>query len=112
MKNTVYVVMDSPGKNLLPAREYGNLHVMLTGKENNQQAIVKLEHALRDIRPDDYLLLIGNPVFIALASHIAFTLCDGRVNLLVWDRESYSYNCEKINYGSDTEPVNSGAHRR
>ena len=98
MKNTVYVIMDSHGKNLLPAKEFGDLRVMLKGDESPTEATNKLERALSEMSHDDHLLLIGNPVFIALASHIALTKLDGEVKLLVWDRESYSYNSTTIRY--------------
>jgi hypothetical protein len=92
---TVFVIQDS-GKNLLPAREFGKLQVMLTGKETTEHATLKIEEHLAFMRPDDYLLLIGNPLFIAIASAKAFDQCDGSVNFLLWEREEYRYRIERV----------------
>ena len=35
MKSKVYVIQDSPGKNLEPAKEFGEITVMLTGRETS-----------------------------------------------------------------------------
>lgn len=93
---TVYVVQDSPGKNLEPAKRHGRLHVMLKGREPIDVAHEKMAKILRDIRLDDSLLLIGNPIFIGLAIHEALMMQE-QVNVLVWDGESYEYNQVTIN---------------
>ncbi len=93
----VYVIQDSPGKNLQPAKEFGELVVMLTSHDKLASGDVKLSHYLRDFTKHDFLLLIGNPFFIAQAAVIAsFTEGVAEVQCLVWDREHYKYNVELI----------------
>lgn len=98
--NKVFVIQDSPGKNLGPAKEYGDLTIMLHGDENSISASSKLLHHLEDFNPAmDFLLLIGNPVFIAIASMILTSVAHEtrqRIKVLVWDREHYKYNVESI----------------
>jgi hypothetical protein len=95
--SNVYIIQDSPGKNFDPAREYGELIVMLTGHETPSEVITKLEHYLQNFQSDDYLLLVGNPATIARAAIITWDLSMlETVKLLVWDREHYKYNVERI----------------
>src|SRR5690242_11079797 len=102
MPNNVYVIQDSPGKNLEPAKEYGQITIMLSGDEHAGEANLKLTKHLENFRPShDYLLLIGNPVFIAIASMILATVAHEwrlSINVLVWDKVHYRYNVEAI-YG-------------
>ena len=93
----VYIIQDAPGKNLEPAKDHGSVVVMLTGKETADEALERLEHYLKDFQFEDYLLLVGNPVNIALASILVWELSTLRtINLLVWDREYYKYNIVRI----------------
>ncbi len=92
----VFIIQESPGKNLTPARDHGDLVVMLSGRETCEAAARKLHHHMREMTTEDHLLLIGNPAFMAIASHIAFSLCDGHVKLLVWDRTKQEYYVERI----------------
>jgi N-acetyl-beta-hexosaminidase len=50
-----------------------------------------MDFALRDFSDDDYLLLIGNPVFIGWATAIAAAYNEGRVNLLMWSGKEKGY---------------------
>lgn len=97
----VFVIMDVPGKNLLPAKEYGDLRVILHGKENNVTAYSKLDQVLSvEFSEKDFLLLIGNPIFIAMASSILTEYHPiGKIQFLVWDRQQYKYNVERITDG-------------
>src|ERR1700753_4070333 len=95
---TVYVVQEPDGKNILPAREYGKIHVILSGKEPIGQVPELLHRSLRKYTPDDYLLLVGNPRNIALAFHVALQYSN-EVNLLAWQAHSYDYRVEKLNVG-------------
>jgi len=92
---TVFIIEDVKGKNFLPAKEFGDLRVILTGKEDVDQAMDKIRHTLVNMTADDYLLLVGSPIHIALASHYVLKAF-GRANFLVWCRDYYRYNCEEI----------------
>ena len=52
---------------------------------------VLLDRKLRTFNDDDYLLLAGDPVAIALASAIAARTNGGRLKMLKWDREQNMY---------------------
>jgi hypothetical protein len=97
MKSKVYVVMDVKGKNLLPARDYGELHILLTGEESNEQAFIKLEDSLLYMDKTDYILLIGHPIFIAMTSAVAFSYFN-TIKFLVWERDKYKYKVEVLEY--------------
>ena len=97
MKSRVFIIQDSAGKNFEPAKEFGELTIILTGRETVIEAINRLEHYLESFTGDDYLLLVGSPLFIGIASALAWNLClSGHIQFLVWDREHYKYNVEKV----------------
>lgn len=112
-KPIVYVVQDARGKNLQPAREFGELQVMLHGRTSNKTAYAELVGQLISMRQCDYLLLIGDPMYIAMASHITLSMFSqngfGEVQFLVWDREHYNYKVERISDGH--KPVNQPARK-
>lgn len=87
--------MDVRGKNLLPAKEFGEMEILLTGEETNEQVITKLHEKLQSISKKDFVLLIGHPLFIAMTAAVAFEYED-TINFLIWDREHYKYNVESI----------------
>mgnify|MGYP001290760131 CR=1 FL=1 len=99
MTPTVYVVQDSKGKNILPAKKYGRLQVLLTPSDLNKGSTFiasKISRQLSSIQPYDYLLLIGDPVAIGIATHLALHFTHGLVNVLKWDRHTYEYNTERM----------------
>lgn len=93
---TVYVVQDPQGKEISVAREFGPLKVLLKGTETAPAAIEKLVRILQNIEPGDFILQIGHPINIGLATHFALLFSGGNLNVLVWRRESYRYIIEEI----------------
>jgi len=94
----VYVVQDSPGKNLIPAQEFGELRVMLSyndSKKSTDFICNKLIKILADMESDDCLLLIGNPLFIGLACAIASNNLI-KFHVLIWERDRYKYRKESV----------------
>lgn len=76
-------------------REYGTL-VWLLGSGarpfNPGPVVRELHEKLQAIRPEDYLLLIGNPVIMAWTAAIASRYLDGNLKILQWSgkgNESY-----------------------
>ena len=91
---TVYVVQDIQGKNILPAREYGELDVLLPAGQitlSPGPTIFKLRKKLTNFSDEDYLLLIGDPIAIGLASMVAASFNNGRVSFLKWDKQERQY---------------------
>lgn len=103
--NTVFVISAVNGKNLLPAKEFGELHVILHGRESNETAYSKLDSALSTMKATDFLLLIGHPIHIGMATHFVLTELTNP-QFLVWDRENYNYRIERITDGKH-QPIDS-----
>lgn len=94
--NTVFVVQSPDGKEIASAKEYGDLEVILSGKEDPQVALRRLHKHLRFFQPNDFLLLLGSPLNMAMAFNLACLFAGGKVNVLVWEREKYKYSIEHI----------------
>jgi hypothetical protein len=94
MNQMVYVVQESPGKNVLPAGEYGELKVLLPPGQvvlSPGPTLARLRKNLNAFSDNDYLLMIGDPVAIALAAMVASDINGGRVKMLKWDRRENRY---------------------
>jgi hypothetical protein len=91
-----YVVQESPDKNLLPARDFGEICVMLTMsdvRKGYDHCIKTLSDKFDHFRHEkDFLILTGDPIFIGVAMVFANHLSEGHVQVLRWDREHYRYN--------------------
>ena len=104
----VYVIQQVPGTkagnpkiNIIGAQKYGDLKFLLP--ELSQMIfspgplIFKLKKLLKDFRPEDYLLLIGDPALIGVACSIVSDITNGKYNLLKWDKQERQYYPIKIN---------------
>lgn len=67
----------------------------MSGRENAALAQAKLHDAISEMTTDDFLLLIGHPLNIAMAAHIAMTKLR-KVSFLIWDRASYTYKTSEV----------------
>jgi len=114
-KGNVYVIQDIPGTkagapkiNIIGAREFGNLKVLLP--ENSQiilsptYVITTLRQKLRDYTIRDYLLLTGDPAIIGVACSIVSDITNGKYNLLKWDKQERRY------YPVEIDLYNKGWH--
>jgi len=94
MANKVFIVQEVPGRNLLPAMDYGELHFLLPPGNiaySSAPTVRRLKQGLHDFSDDDYLLMMGDPAAIAIAGAIAAQTNMGRMNLLKWDRQEHRY---------------------
>jgi hypothetical protein len=92
--SNVYVVQETPGRNLLPATEYGEVRILLPPGQivfSSAPTVRRLRAALRNFNDDDYLLLMGDPVAIGAASAVASHYNQGRIKMLKWDRQYARY---------------------
>lgn len=101
----VYVVQNSqrydndtgtyvPVHDVSPAKEYGELRYLLSpaaGPWNVESILDDLWKGLEDFGPDDYLLMIGNPVLCGLAAIVAAEVNDGRLQFLQWNGSRRKY---------------------
>ena len=104
----VYLVQEVPGTkagtpkiNIVGATKYGDVIPLLP--ELSQiifspgPLIFKLRKLLRNFRPEDYLLLTGDPAIIGVACSIVSDITNGKYNLLKWDKQDRVYYPIKIN---------------
>ena len=83
-----------PLMNFKPAMEYGELVVCLSSGAlafSPVPTVTQLKEVLHDFGENDYLLAVGDPSVIAIASAIVSERNGGRFKLLKWDKESKMY---------------------
>ena len=104
----VYLIQAIPGTskgepkyNIIGAQKYGDIVTMLP--EFSQMIhspgplVLKLRTLLKDFRPEDYLLLTGDPAIIGVACSIVSDITNGKYNLLKWDKQERKYYPITIN---------------
>ena len=104
----VYLIQEVPGTkagtpkiNIVGAKKYGDVVPLLP--ELSQiifspgPLIFKLRKLLRNFRPEDYLLLTGDPAIIGIACSIVSDITNGKYNLLKWDKQERKYYPITIN---------------
>lgn len=85
-----------PTVNVAPAEQFGKVETLLPpgsqffAASETTRLIKNRLHDL-DYQQGDFLLPLGNPVIMAVASAIAARRSNGCLNVLVWDRHSSSY---------------------
>ena len=92
----VYVVQQpAPNINILSASDFGYLVICLP---NREQAIYstapytqKMGKNLQDFRKEDYLLAVGDPVIIGIATAEVSNVTSGQYNMLKWDKREHRY---------------------
>ena len=104
----VYVIQEIPGTqsgnpkiNIMGASRYGEFKFLLP--EFSQMIfspgplIFKLRKGLKDYKPEDYLLLTGDPAIIGVACSIVSDITNGKYNVLKWDKQERQYYPIAIN---------------
>lgn len=90
----VYVVQEPTDKNIMSAKAFGPIQILLPPGQvaySPGPTVYRLKQKLKNFCNDDYLLLIGDPVAIALAAEVAATMNVGKVKFLKWDRQERRY---------------------
>ena len=91
----VYIIQDFGDKNLLPAKKYGGIRILLPANRqimfSSTPTVRRLRDGLKKFSDEDYLLLIGDPAAIGIATSIASENNRGRFKLLKWDRQEADY---------------------
>lgn len=83
-----------PRFDLSPAEKFGELVFLLSPinvPSKSEEAIAELRKKLCNFSDDDYLLLIGNPCFIAWCGAIAADVNDGKVAMLQYNGSKQKY---------------------
>ena len=90
----VYAIQEANNKNMLSATNFGDLEFLLPPQSNlmfsTEKTLNSIKSGLDGFTEDDYLLLIGDPVSIGIATHYA-TKKTGVVKFLKWDNREYTY---------------------
>lgn len=97
---TVFVVQDSPGKNLTPALRHGRIRVLCPVGDRPftiDSDVIRIYDALRDYQRGDFILPIGDPVLIGISVALACEKTGGYVNILKYDRQERDYIPVPIN---------------
>ena len=84
-----------PTVNLDPAKEYGELEVLLppeAGRMELQEVQAILSKKLYDICEEDWLLATGDPVLIGITAALAANRLDGHLRILRWNKRQKSYD--------------------
>jgi len=91
----VYIVQENPNVNVIGAGRFGDLIPLLPpGRQitlSSSPVVKLLKNKLKDFNDKDFLLAMGDPVAIAIASMVASDINNGKVNMLKWDRENQCY---------------------
>ena len=96
MERFVYVIQQpAPNINILSASDFGYLVICLPNRDqaiySTAPYVQKMTKNLRNIRKEDYLLAVGDPVIIMLSGIIANDNTNGQFNVLKWDKREYRY---------------------
>lgn len=79
---------------LSKAEKYGDVRVLVPHGQSlvsSVPVVRQLNEQLRDFTPDDFLLPLGDPAIMAVASAIASRNTNGVLNVLKWDRRAGTY---------------------
>lgn len=88
--NTVWVPQTTE-KNIDAARKFGQIEVILLKDHALESSVDTLTRTLlTESKPDDYLLMIGSPLYIAVSYHALMT-AHGKAKVLQWDRKQLKY---------------------
>ena len=91
----------NPKINIMGAQKYGEFKFLLP--EFSQMIhspgplVYTLRKKLKDYKPEDYLLLTGDPAITGVACSIVSDITNGKFNLLKWDKQEKRYYPIEIN---------------
>jgi hypothetical protein len=90
----VFVVQEVLNRDLGAAARFGDMKLLLPAGDvvlSPGPTIRRLRESLRGFCDDDFLLLIGDPVAIGLATAVAADMNCGRVKFLKWSKKASTY---------------------
>ena len=95
-----------------PAERFGEIRFLLGPTAvpfNINPIIADLKNGLKDFAGEDYLLLVGSPIFIGLSAAIALDVTDGLARFLQWsgrDNDYVEIAVSDVFIGDSTNPEN------
>ena len=96
MERFVYVIQQpAPNINILSASDFGYLVICLPNRDqaiySTAPYVQNMTKNLRNIRKEDYLLAVGDPVIIGISTAVVNDVTNGQFNILKWDKREYRY---------------------
>ena len=101
---TVYIIQETLKKvegqwrrvhDFTPALAYGDIEILIGGGQymplTMQPVISEIKEKLKKFCNDDFLLLVGDPVLMGIATCVAAEINCGKINFLRWDRDTQRY---------------------
>ena len=82
-----------PTVNVDHAKKFGDINIMLPPEASRLETpsiVAALKRMMADFGPDDYVVALGDPMIIAIASVLAERAA-GALRLLRWDRNTREY---------------------
>jgi hypothetical protein len=90
----VYAIQEVSGKNYLPAADYGEIKFLVPPKTNimfsSEDTVNKIKEGLQQFNSEDYILLVGDPICIGVATYYAANKSQ-KVKFLKWDNREFKY---------------------
>lgn len=86
--------ISKPRDSLTEAAVYGDIEILHTGNSVGialAPTIAQFKTALRNFDDEDYILPVGDPVLIGIASVCAAQANRGQLKFLRWDRQTRNY---------------------
>lgn len=81
------------------AERFGETRILTEhqGARISREVTEEVRRGLADFGPEDYLLLVGNPCLIGIATAVAAERSGGVIQLLQWNRNTSAYWCTRVN---------------
>jgi|TARA_R110000823_G_scaffold43041_1_gene112401 hypothetical protein len=92
---TVYITQEMRGRDITDATSFGDVEILVPAGEqasySTQPIMRQINRKLSKFSDDDYLILAGDPVVIALCACLAARTNRGKFKMLKWDRQEGKY---------------------
>lgn len=101
----MFVTQADYTKDLSDAKRFGALKAVFAGVRkpyDTDELLRKARRVLAGYQPGDYLLLMGDPALSSVCMSVACER-EGVINLLSWDRNSFSYVPQTWNFNKFPE---------
>lgn len=104
----IFVTSEDPSLDYSPALQFGDklVGVFPPGQVllHPQVALFRARGILSKMLPEDYLALVGDPIKIGICMVVAAEIV-GKVRVLKWNRQSYSYLPVEIDFNDHMPPT-------
>lgn len=94
MDRNVFIVQPVKGINILPAQNFGTPKYVYEGPPVNfniSTVVRTIQKSLKNAKKGDCLILVGDPILMALVAIEFYEVTEGDFTLLKWDRQTMTY---------------------